>query len=85
MSQTANCSSTVAARRFVCLRPFASRARRPTPGRTPRPVVILSRRPAALGGLHAALASTKVPPDFLDATERSQAEQSRGPLDALHP
>lgn len=47
--------------------------------------VILSRRPADWSGFFAALASTQVPSDFLDAAERSQAEQSRDPLDSLTP
>jgi antitoxin VapB len=45
--------------------------------------VILSRRPPDWTGFLDALAATDVPTDFLDASERSQAGQTRDPLDAV--
>ena len=43
--------------------------------------VILSRKPDSWDDFFAALKGTKVPPDFLDQTERAQQPQDRDPFE----
>ena len=71
-----------AARRCVCLPPFASRARKLRIRRDPTTGdVTLSAKPRSFDRFFAALTKTETPDDFLSPGERRQEETERDPFE----